>query len=226
MATTDEKQELVEDIKRPVRHYQITLWGYGAEYVAGESTKEEYDYWVTNAKERIKEFDLDEGDNPFEIYMLDKDNDSKWDAVPAEFARLNNYFEYDDVEHLHGAVDTAGRITVEEIDITTDTVIDTLVDNCELDEFFETYDCYHVVRESEDYTKDYIFTAVSSEKGTFFNGVLETQGRIDLSKISVHSTEIYDGDIIVHDIMYDEEYVEHDGADTNGKGMYINLVKT
>ena len=31
MATSEENKELIETIKRPVRHYRIMLWGYGGE---------------------------------------------------------------------------------------------------------------------------------------------------------------------------------------------------
>ena len=45
MATSEEKQELLEDIKRPVRHYRIMLWGYGGENSYIRLTKEQYEYW-------------------------------------------------------------------------------------------------------------------------------------------------------------------------------------
>jgi hypothetical protein len=232
MATAEEKQELVEDIKRPVRYYRITLWGYGAEYTAGESTKEEYDYWVTEFKQRIKEFGLDEeyDNNPFETYMLEKDEDTKWEAVPEEIKRAWDYFEYNDIECIHGPTDNSARISIEEIEDTENVyqakVIDTVVADIDFEEFREKYEFDYVIGESEDYKKEYIFTAVNSEKGTFFTGYIETSGRIDLSKLAIHATEIYDGDVIIHDIEYNSEYVDNEGAETNGKGTYINLVKT
>ena len=45
MATSEENKELIETIKRPVRHYRIMLWGYGGENSYIRLTKEQYEYW-------------------------------------------------------------------------------------------------------------------------------------------------------------------------------------
>jgi hypothetical protein len=230
MATAEEKQELVEDIKRPIRYYRISLWGYGAEYSVGESSEEEYNYWVTESEKRIAEFGLEEDENAFEMYMLDKDHDKKWDLVPEELKRPYDYYEYTDIDCIHGPTEESAHISIEEIENPandyTAKPIDIVIENMEFEQFQETYDSECVIGECDDYKSKFIFTASSSEKGTFFSGTIETPGRIDLSKLTIHTTEIYDGDVIIHDVEYDGEFVINDGCETNIKGTYINLVRT
>jgi hypothetical protein len=126
MATSEENKELIETIKRPIRHYRILLWGYGGENSYIRLTKEQYDYW-------------------------------------------NQRKEDDD-----------------ERDILVDYMLD-------------------------------------SEKGTFFEGILTTVGKIDLSKLEVYTTDHFNDDDTVDDIRYDGESIENMGGDTNGKGYSVYM---
>ena len=64
-----------------------------------------------------------------------------------------------------------------------------------------------------------------SEKGNFFDGVIETTGEFDLTKIKVHTIEYMNGEDTVTSIVYDGVEVDNQGGDTNGKGYSASVWK-
>lgn len=232
MATNEEKHNLIDTIKRPIRHYRIRLLGYGAEYVWGESTQEEYSFWQ-NTENCYKEMDLDpdEHANPFEVYMFEK-NDTDFDFVPEAIRREGDWYDQDDIEHINGPTFDSAFIEIVELDTEdyNSDEIETIVDNTELYNFVEDKEIENVWGEVE--VKDYMFEAVSSSKGCFFEGRLTTNGKIDLTKLQFDITEAPNGDEIVVGINYklnndDQigEPIDNDGGDTREKGFYVSIVK-
>ena len=69
-----------------------------------------------------------------------------------------------------------------------------------------------------------VFIGTSSEKGTFFEADLELKMPFNPAKLCLHYDEI-DGNEIITSVSYDEEDLNNDGGDTNGKstdfGFYI-----
>jgi len=72
---------------------------------------------------------------------------------------------------------------------------------------------------------DYIAQFYSSEKGTFFDGVIETTGNFDPKKLKVYTTEYLNGEDTVTSIEYNGEDVDNAGGDTNGKGYSAHVWK-
>ena len=65
----------------------------------------------------------------------------------------------------------------------------------------------------------------SSEKGSFFEGGLETIGEFDIKKLKFIINEYPNGEDIIDGIEYNGIDVENDGADTNGKGYSAHVWK-
>ena len=72
---------------------------------------------------------------------------------------------------------------------------------------------------------DYVCQFYSSEKGSFFEGGLETIGEFDVKKLKFIINEYPNGEDIIDGIEYNGEDVENDGGDTNGKGYSAHVWK-
>ena len=228
MATSEENKELIETIKRPVRHYRIMLWGYGGENSYIRLTKEQYEYW-NQRKEDDDERDI------LVDYMLDEDREEVADVPPAmefmsdpedlEGPRYPWHESPNEIVHQFGVDYSNARITITEIesDDYGANPIEDIVDGVDLNDFVSEHDIEWFSDEVEETQSDYMLQFNSSEKGTFFEGILTTVGKIDLSKLEVYTTDHFNDDNTVDDIRYDSESIENMGGDTNGKGYSVHM---
>lgn len=228
MATSEENKELIETIKRPVRHYRIMLWGYGGENSYIRLTKEQYEYW-NQRKEDDDERDI------LVDYMLDEDREEVADVPPAmefmsdpedlEGPRYPWHESPNEIVHQFGVDYSSARITITEIDSDDygANPIEDIVDGVDLNDFVSEHDIEWFSGEVEETQSDYMLQFNSSEKGTFFEGILTTVGKIDLSKLEVYTTDHFNDDDTVDDIRYDGESIENMGGDTNGKGYSVYM---
>lgn len=228
MATTDEKQELVEDIKRPIRYYRIRLWGYGGELVYGRSSKEEYEFWNSDYAKDLVGYDPNETiSSPVQIYMWEKDGDpERFENVPDEFKREGEWFEQDDIEHMSGVEPGSCYIEITEVDSNEYSAneIETVVDDASWYEgFYEDNDIDLVVEESAAFDEPYLFYGYSAEKGQFYEGTFESKGRIDFSKLKFYMMEFPSGEEMIYIIEYDGEEIDNEGLESNQKGLYIEI---
>jgi hypothetical protein len=226
MATLAEKRELVEDIKRPVRLYRIVLSGYGSETYYANSSKEEYDFWVTEIKKRRVEVDLEDHKDPFEQYMLCKEDEpDSYEYVPKDIKRRDEYYDYSNIAFVQGPEYDSAYISIEEIEIVDYqyNVLETVAENVELSDFILDN---NNDSESKDITfkTDYVYTAVIALKGKFFEGLVETNGRIDLSKLAFNMIDTYCGESIVSGIAYNGEHIEYQDSDVDDMSTEIRLV--
>ena len=228
MATSEENKELIETIKRPIRHYRIMLWGYGGENSYIRLTKEQYEYW-NQRKEDDDERDI------LVDYMLDEDREEVADVPPAmefmsdpedlEGPRYPWHESPNEIVHQFGVDYSSARITITEIesDEYSSNPIEDIVDGVDLNDFVSEHDIEWFSDEVEETQSDYMLQFNSSEKGTFFEGILTTVGKIDLSKLEVYTTDHFNDDDTVDDIRYDSESIENMGGDTNGKGYSVYM---
>jgi hypothetical protein len=228
MATSEENKELIETIKRPIRHYRILLWGYGGENSYIRLTKEQYEYW-NQRKEDDDERDI------LVDYMLDEDREEVADVPPAmefmsdpedlEGPRYPWHESPNEIVHQFGVDYSNARITITEIesDEYSSKPIEDIVDGVDLNDFVSEHDIEWFSDEVEETQSDYMLQFNSSEKGTFFEGILTTVGKIDLSKLEVYTTDHFNDDDTVDDIRYDGESIENMGGDTNGKGYSVYM---
>ena len=238
MATTEEKTELVETLKGP-RYYRVRLWGYGGEAAYMNINKETYDFWKPVTEEH--------GDSDLVNYMVEAENDEcefeDIEKVPAVAQFMTdgeyNYPWYEapgEFCHQNGVEFGSARIDVEEVDsddymsnhvaeVVEGGDLNELLDKVEEESNFEIEP--KDWGEAELYSKegDYVMQFYSSEKGTFFDGIIETVGEFDIKKLKAVINEYPNGEDIVDGLLYDGVDIENQGGDTNGKGYSAHLWK-
>ena len=242
MATTEEKTELVETLKGP-RFYNIQLNGYGGESAYMTISKEAHDFWKPICEEH--------GDYDLSTYMnSDGEEEDEYDnieSVPVEAQFLHDtdddnykrpwYESHTEFEHTYGVEWNSAYIVVDEVnsqEYNADHVAD-VIDGENLSEMLNileeesgweleltSMDCADEVPEGT----EYIAQMYSSEKGTFFEGILETTGDFDPKKLKVYCMEFLNGEDTVVNIEYDGNEIESDGGDTNGKGCSAAIWKS
>ena len=235
MATTQEKEELVETLKGP-RYYRVHISGYGGEAAYMSISKEAHDFW--------KEVTEENGDSDLVTYMVADDpeeyNFENIDSVPPEADFLMDedfkrpwYESHTEYEHQWGPEFGSAYMDIDEVDSAeyNANVINEIMsregiqDLCnrigdETDwecEMWDSQECYA----SEDV--EYVAQFYSSEKGSFFDGIIETVGDFDPKKLVFRVSEYDNGEESITSIEYDGVDVDNQGGDTNGKGYYASV---
>jgi len=241
MATTEEKTELVETIKGP-RFYRIQLNGYGGESAYMSISEKAHDFWQPICEEH--------GDYDLSAYMTSDDDDEpefeNVENVPDEAQFLHDaddnnykrpwYESHTEFEHSYGVEWGSAYIVVDEVDsieYSANHVAD-VIEGENLQELLNTVEeesgweleltemgCSDEVPEGT----EFIAQMYSSEKGQFFDGVIETIGEFDIKKLKVYTTEYLNGEDTVTNIEYEGINIENDGGDTNGKGYSASVWK-
>ncbi len=239
MATTEEKQDLVENLKGP-RYYRIMLQGYGGESAYMTISKEAHDFWNAQCNEH--------GDYDLVQYMVsDEDDEPEYeeiDDVPESAQFLHDkdednykrpwYESHTEFEHSCGVEYGSANLTVDEVD-SRDYGANDVAEVYSYQSLSELHDqlgedsdwAHEMVEmgcedEAPDGT-DYIAQMYSSEKGCFFEGIIETVGKFDPKKLKVYTTEYLNGEDTVTSVEYDGVDVDNDGGDTNGKGYSAHV---
>ncbi len=241
MATTEEKQELVETLKGP-RFYNIQLNGYGGESAYMSISKEAHDFWHPICEEH--------GDYDLTTYMNsdgeEEDEYENIESVPPEAQFLHDtdednykrpwYESHTEFEHSYGVEWGSAYIVVDEVDsmeygashvasvIDGENLMDMLNELDEASDYelepVDMGEAYDVPEGTE-----YIAQLYSSEKGQFFDGVIETIGEFDPKKLKVYTLEYLNGEDTVTSIEYDGVEIDNNGGDTNGKGYSASVWK-
>jgi hypothetical protein len=238
MATVEEKQELVETLKGP-RYYRIQITGYGGEGAYMSISKEAHDFWAPICEE-YGDSDLVEymiSDNPDEgdyenIKNVPKEADflTEKDSVDADY-KCPWYESHTEFEHSYGATYGSAYLSVDEEDKDTNHIREVInrEDIQELNDIIgeETEWDVELVEmgccDDDPEGVEYIAQFYSSEKGSFFNGVIETIGEFDTKKLKIHTTEYLNGEDTITTLYYDGVEVDSDGGDTNGKGYSASV---
>ena len=237
MATTEEKQEIVDHLSGP-RYYRITINGYGGEGAYMSISKEAYEFWNEVCEEN--------GDSDLVSYMVNAQDGDLEDLeviVPPEAMFLEDpdgdghawYESPTEYEHQYGAEIGSAYVDIDEVDsadynatIISEVMSRESISNLyekigeETDwevELYDSVECYA----PEDV--EYIAQMYSSEKGCFFDGVIETVGEFDPKKLIIHLNEYDNGEECINSIEYDGVDVDNNGGDTNGKGYYAAVWK-
>lgn len=240
MASSEEKTELVETLKGP-RYYHILISGYGGEAAYMTISKEAHDFWKPICDEH--------GDNDLVQYMIsDSDEEPEYDeidSVPEEAQFLHDkdndnykrpwYESHTEYEHSYGAVYGSAYLTVDEVDSgeynaktiqevmyneDIEALANTLAEESDYEVELVDTDEYYAGNDVE-----YIAQLYSSEKGTFFEGTIETIGNFDAKKLVFHLGEYDNGEQIIVSVEYDGVEIDNNGGDTNGKGYYAAVWK-
>lgn len=243
MATSEEKQQLVDALSGP-QFYRIVLNGYGGEAAYLELTEEQYEFW-TEKNNEDSSATLD--------YMLGCEDDGAPEWVPAEMDFLadedadgdTHYSPWYDAPtefcHQYGVAYESARVTVEQLDIKTinessydSRIKKTILEGENLEPFLDNvmeesdWELELVDMEISPGTEDSpecILQFYSSEKGTFFDGVVETVGEFDPRKLKIITHEYPNGEDTVSEVWYDGVEVVNEGGDTIGKGYSVHIWK-
>jgi hypothetical protein len=225
MSTSEENKELVETLKGP-RYYQISLWGYGGEVGYLSLNKEQYEYWETLQKDdngEVVNYMLDPEDTETEI-------DPQMDFLADDVDPTYHHMWYDAenlVVHQNGVDYSHARITVEELANGEygSSIVKTIVEGEDLTELVDKHELDVEMGVDETQEPQYVMQVYNSEKGTFFDGIIETVGSFDPKKLKFYTTEYWNGDDTVESIEYDGVDIDNNGGDTNGKGTSVYFWK-
>jgi len=205
MATEQEKQELIEVLKFTPKTYKVRLWGYGGEYVMGTVDRKVYDYF-RKSRLSVEEFAWD--------YDYAEENNIPEDMYPFE---PGNWHDCDNMGHCWGVDRSCGTIQVD--DENGNTIYEKQLENISgYDEENPEpgWSCGDEIWIDSQPKGTVVFIGVSSEKGTFFEADLELTMPFNPEKLCLNYDEI-DGNEIITSVTYDEEDLNNDGGDTNGK---------
>jgi hypothetical protein len=237
MATSEEKQELVDQLSGP-RYYRVLIQGYGGESAYMSISKEAHDFWNAHNEEH--------GDHDMVQYMIADDLDEcefeDLDGVPVEAQFLNDpdddmfkrpwYESHTEFEHTYGGTYDSCRIDVDEVDsdeynanaireiismMDVTELVDEIGEETEWEVELQEYSC------CDEPEAEYIAQMYSSEKGCFFEGIIETVGEFDPKKLKFYVTEFLNGEDTITSIEYDGVEIDNSGGDTNGKGYYASV---
>jgi len=254
MATSQEKHELVEELKGP-HYYRITVSGYGGEASYMRISEEAHNFWkpiteehgdsplvhyIINAEDQTaSEVNTDGEYNDYDIDPATIPDSAKFmhDVEDVEAGGYSWYEPKDEIEHVWGAGWDSSYLTIEKVDSDDymSSVLEEIVDREDLSEFVN-----RIGEETEwevelqdgpetgyNYAQkgEYVCQMYSAEKGQFFDGILVTPGLIDLKKLKLLVDEAPNGEDTLYSIQYDGEDIDNQGGDTNGKGYYAEVWK-
>jgi len=238
MATSEEKQETIDALKGE-RYYRVMISGYGGEAAYMSISKEAHDFWKPILDEH--------GDSDLVAYMAaDDDEEPDYDeieAVPEEAQFLHDkdddnykrpwYESHTEYEHSYGGAYDSSYITVDEVenDDYNASVICEIIDRESVSDFVnkigDETDWEIELNESQElYAGNdikYIAQMYSSEKGCFFDGIIETIGEFDPKKLKFYLGEYDNGEETINSIEYNGVEIDNQGGDTNGKGYYASV---
>jgi len=239
MATAEEKQELVDTLSGP-RFYRVSITGYGGEAAYMNLSKEAYEFWNAHSEEH--------GDNDLTQYLINEDADDceydELEIIPKEADFLTSYGEDDyksswfeaPTEFLHqmGVEYGSSYLTIEEVDsmeymskhvadvVDSERLIE-LVDKIQEDSDYEVELADHGEELPDE--GEYVCQLYSSEKGQFFDGIIETVGNFDVNKLKFMINEYPNGEDVIDGVEYNGVDVENQGGDSNGKGYSASVWK-
>ena len=254
MATSAEKKELVDQLKGP-HFYRVMLNGYGAETSYMYITEDEFNFWSKHTEEHGDSAAINyimgaEDRNPAEV----NDDEDLEVTVPRnamfmhdpddEEAGGYNWFEpREEFDHTWGATYDEAYVEIDKVDSAEygAKYIETIVDREEFgvyinevsernsdadnDIWCEPTEVDHDYGNKYPEKGRYICQVISSEKGTFFETVIETPGLFDETKLKWMIAEAPNGEDLIYGAEYDGEEVYNDGGDTTGKGYYVYFYK-
>ena len=204
-----EQNKLIETLKFTPRSYNVSMWGYGGEYVMGTISREIYDYFKEN-RLSVSDFAWD-----YDYAEAKEIPEEMWPFQPG------SWHECDDICHTNGVSKSAGHIQVDDesgneiLNRELDTIDGTDIELSINDEYWPGSIGDGVV-----------FIGRSNEKGTFFEAELPLTAPFDQEKLTLVYDEVED-EAIVYTVSYDGEDLDNYGGSTDGKSsdFYFYLVE-
>lgn len=202
--------------------YEISIRGYGGEFTLGRVTNEQYQFWKNDNTVMSVLKGYENADEAFSDYITDIWDYEEDESIPDNAKFEYEWHEHDDIYHIYGANYYSSWISIVQTngDI-EDEVIDETMEN-----FCNKISNAPEWAEGNDWPEEenvHVLESISSEKGTFFHGILEAKEPIDFKKFKFYLSESWNEEEIVTDVEYDGEPIDNEGGDTNGKGYWFTL---
>ena len=250
MATLKEKENLIEAFKGP-HFYRVRLWGYGAETSYMKISKEAHDFWkahgAAHGDSDVVNYIINAEDINADDIGTQEDYDELDPAtIPCEALFMHDedgngstYYEpQDQFESTYAIAQDSAYITVEKISSAeyNSDILEDVVEHEDLNEFMTRvgeesdweYDGYVLGHEYGNVYPEkgqHICQFQSAEKGTFFEGMVETALPFNQNLLKFATEEAPDGEDLVYGVEYDGVEIDNEGGDTNGKGYYAHFWK-
>ena len=182
--------------------YTITIYGYGAELVAGTISNEE----VNKINEAMEENGFEELS---ELYM-------DWDVLGEK--EIQEWHETDNLFHSYGPFASDSKVTVTNSE-TYEEVYESELDELPHAENANYIEAYHDVEDKP------IMWGKTEDKGVIFETEIEIEGEFDPEKFTFdligHMVED-DGEYVLADnFHYDGEEIYNDGCSTDTKAFDV-----
>jgi len=239
--TTKQKEDLIEAFKGP-HFYTIRLWGYGAETSYINISKEAHDFWKAHTDEHgdsdAVTYVIGAEDNPSDQVNEDQDLEV---TIPREAMFMHNeegegssfYEPWDQFDATWGVAADAAYLTIEKVDSADygATILEEVIEHDELNDFLnkvgedsdwevEPYVQDHMYGDRYPDKGQHICQFMSSEKGTFYEAVIEIALPFDQNLLKFSIAEAPNGEDLVYAVEYDGVELDNGGGDTTGKGYY------
>jgi len=210
------------------KFYRVSIWGYGAEQYITKITNEQYEFW-NGIKQRYYDYETNDTEAE-EIWDSLYDGHNDRDDIPdsAKFGPESVHEWGDYVYQGWGSFLNSSTVNIQEVTkaewgadlIGEDKDIDVDGDKL-LDEEDEIFGGIEFGPDDETYPlgiseETPVLYWVQSEKGTFFEGYVETEGEFDPKKITFVVEDI-DAEYKILGIKYDGEDIYSEGGDTRTK---------
>jgi hypothetical protein len=210
MATTEQKQQLIEVLKFTPRTYKISMWGYGGEKVMGTVDPKVWDYCMEHQVDLV---DVAWNYDACEEMGLDED------MLPFP---PGAWYECDSMTHVNGVSRDSGNIQI--LDEKDETVFEKSLGDCDGCDDSPGWACDDETYIGQRKKGEVVFIGSSNEKGTFFEGEIELTAPFDITKLELHYEEV-DGEEIVNSVYYDGEEIDNNGGSTDGKSSDMTMVR-
>ncbi len=207
------------------RYFRIELYGYGGEVVMSPSTESEYEYW--NSEQALTDTQTEDAEDALFSYLEESEFDPDRFTVPEEYAREGMWFDQDSLLHENGVDFAYAHVNVYEVENAEWDAkqLNTIVEDVKLTVFIEAYNADTESTEFET-DEEFVLFGMSSDKGVFYNALVELDTDIDLSKIKFYSIELPTGDDLINAVTYNDEELSNEGGDTNNKGITVKNYRT
>jgi hypothetical protein len=234
------KDEANSNQHSELHYYRITVVGYGGETAYLKVSKQAYEFWfplIESGDTDAIEYCLNAAENEFEFeeitevpidaqFLLNKDEgySASWDDAPNEF------------EHIRGAAVDHAWVTIQRVDSNDFSAnhVENVIESESLtdinsrigDETDWEVDLFEgpeegLITYADD--GDYVFQFTSSEKGTFFDGIVETRHLFETSKLRFVVGEAPSGEDTLFSVKYDSKEVDNNEGDTRGQGYSAHI---
>lgn len=183
--------------------YTIKIWGTGAEIVMGHVPRATYDYFVENG---------------IDVEELAQDSDNELD-IPEKhrFIANGDWHSCDDIAHHYGPDMESSKVTV--YDENGNSVWD---HDLNIDDLKKSGIQVDVHKSRALRGGAVVYSAVSEEKGLFFEGEINLESPFDPKRLRLACNEI-NGWTLCNRIEYNGKDIGSDNLDTNGIGLSCEL---